>query len=64
MPYRAMGNDLIFCVFSRPKVERGDFSHFLSLYAPDKLLTGTRLRAMMGSFVFGVDGYDGDPRWW
>ena len=62
MPYRAMGNDLILCVFRRPKVERGDFSHFLSLYAPDKLPTGSRLRAMMGSFVFGVDGYDADPR--
>ena len=54
--------DLIFYQFSRPKVERIDFSHFLSLYAPDKLPTGRRLRAMMGSLVFCVEGYDGDPR--
>ena len=32
-----MGSDLIFYQFSRSKVERGDFSHFLSLYAADRL---------------------------
>src|SRR6266516_775160 len=54
--------DLIFYQFSRSKVERIDFSHFLSVYARDKLPTGRRLRAMMGSLVFCVEGYDGDPR--
>jgi len=55
-------SDLIFYQFSRGKVERGDFSHFLSMYAPDKLATGRRLREMMGLFVFCIDGYDEDPR--
>ena len=57
-----MAGDLIFYQFSRTKVERGDFSHFLSLYAPDKLPTGRRLREMMNAFVFCVEGYDLDPR--
>ena len=35
-----MGHDLILYQFSRSKVERGDFSHFLSLYAADKLPEG------------------------
>jgi hypothetical protein len=42
-----MAGDLIFYQFSRTKVQRGDFSHFLSLYAPDKLPIGRRLRDMM-----------------
>jgi hypothetical protein len=57
-----MGSDLIFYQFSRSKVERGDFSHFLDLYAPDKLPTGRRLRDMMDCLVFGVEGWDDDPR--
>ncbi len=57
-----MVTDLIVYTFSRSKVERGDFSHFLGLHAPDKLPTGRRLRAMMGSMVLCVDGYDDDPR--
>ena len=57
-----MVTDLIVYTFSRSKVERGDFSHFLSLHAPEKLPTGRRLRAMMGSMVLCVDGYDDDPR--
>jgi len=43
-------------------VECGDFNHFLSLYAPDKLPTGRRLREMMNRFVFCIEGYDSDPR--
>ena len=57
-----MEGDLIFYQFSRSKVERGDFGHFLSLYAPDKLPTGRRLREMMNRFVFCIEGYDSDPR--
>lgn len=44
------------------QVERGDFRHFLGLYAPDKLPTGRRLRDMMNCFVFCVEGWDDDPR--
>ncbi|HOC53996.1 MAG TPA: hypothetical protein PKI20_00095 [Verrucomicrobiota bacterium] len=57
-----MDSDLIFYQFSRTKVERGDFSHFLNLYAPDKLPTGRRLREMMDRIVFCIEGYDDDPR--
>lgn len=48
--------------FSRSKVERGDCRHFLSLYGLEQLPTGRRLRQMMGSFEFCVEGYDDDPR--
>jgi hypothetical protein len=57
-----MGGDLIFYQFSRSKVERGDFEHFLDLYAPDKLPTGRRLREMMNTLMFVIEGYDHDPR--
>jgi hypothetical protein len=57
-----MGHDLIFYQFSRSKVERGDFGHFLGLYAPDRLPAGRRLREMMNCFVFCIQGYDSDPR--
>src|SRR5882724_2960195 len=42
----AMDSDAIFYQFSRSKIERCDFSHFLGLYAPEKLPGGRRLRAM------------------
>lgn len=57
-----MSGDLIFYQFSRSKVERLDFSHFLSLYAPEKLPSGRRLREMMNHFVFCVEGWDSDER--
>ena len=58
----ADAGDAVFYQFSRAKVERGDFSHFLSLYSPDKLPTGRRLRSMMNSFVFCIEGWDNDER--
>ena len=54
--------DAVFYQFSRSKVERGDFTHFLSLYSPDKLPSGRRLRQMMNSFVFCIEGWDDDER--
>jgi hypothetical protein len=57
-----MADDVILYQFTRSKVERGDFIHFLSLYAPDKLPEGRRLREMMNCFVFCVEGWDSDPR--
>jgi hypothetical protein len=57
-----MPDDLIVYQFSRSKVERGDFSHFLSLYTPEKLPTGRRLRLLMDSMVFCIEGYDDDAR--
>ncbi len=44
-----MGGELIFYQFSRSKVERTDFSHFLNLYAPDKLPPPTNSRQDGGS---------------
>jgi hypothetical protein len=43
-------------------VERGDFSHFLSLYAPDKLPEGRRLRELLNRFAFCIEGWDDDTR--
>ena len=57
-----MEGDLIFYQFSRLKVERGDFSHFLNLYAAENLPNGRKLRDMLNSFVFGIEGWDNDPR--
>ena len=57
-----MAGDIIFYQFSRLKVERSDFSHFLSLYAPDKLPASGRLREMMDRMIFGIEGYDDDQR--
>lgn len=58
----ASGQDIVFYQFSRMKVERGDFSHFMGLYGPGKLPSGGRLRRMMGTFLFAIEGYDHDPR--
>ena len=57
-----MAGDIIFYQFSRSKVERCDFSHFLGLYAPDKLPSGRRLGEMMNVMMFGIEGWDADPR--
>jgi hypothetical protein len=57
-----MDGDLIFYTFSRIKVERGDFSEFLGQFSFDKLPAGRRLRGMMDSMVFCIDGYDDDSR--
>jgi hypothetical protein len=54
--------DLIVYEFSRFKVERGDFSHFLSQFALEKLPTGRRLRMMMNSILFCIQGYEQDER--
>lgn len=57
-----MGLNLVVYQFSRSKIERGDFSHFLSVYSPEKLPSGRRLREMMNTLTFMVEGYDDDPR--
>ena len=56
-------DQIVFLEFGRRRVDRLDFSPCLSRYAPDKLPANPRrLRAMMGSLVCCVDGYDDDPR--
>jgi len=57
-----VSNDLIFYEFSRSQVERCDFSHFLGLYGADKLPKGHRLETMMSTLIFGIEGWDADPR--
>ena len=58
-----MSNEAIFYQFSRSKVERGDFSHFLNLYAPARETpTGRRLRDMMNHLVLCIEGWDNDER--
>ncbi|MDO8541826.1 MAG: hypothetical protein Q7S40_15425 [Opitutaceae bacterium] len=54
--------NLVVYQFSRSRVERGDFSHFLDIYAPEKLPRGRRLREMMNSMTFMIEGFDDDPR--
>jgi hypothetical protein len=57
-----MGNDFVVYQFSRSKVERSDFSHFLSLYGPAKLPRGRPLREMVNTLTFMIEGFDDDPR--
>jgi hypothetical protein len=57
-----MRHDLVIYQFSRSKIERGDFSHFLDVYGPEKLPSGKRLRNMMSTLVFTVEGFDNDAR--
>lgn len=57
-----MGHNLVVYQFSRSNIERVDFSHFLSVYALEKLPSGRRLRDLMNALIFQVDGYNNDPR--
>ncbi len=43
-------------------MERGDFAHFVGLYALDRLPSGRPLRDMLGSMLFILEGYDHDER--
>jgi hypothetical protein len=54
--------DVIFYQFSRSKIERLDFSHFLRQFSWDQLPTGRRLRLMMNSLNFCIEGWDTDAR--
>src|SRR5262245_1385266 len=57
-----MKHDFIIYQFSRVKIEKGDFTHFLDLYDPRKLPTGQSLKSKMGRIIFCIEGYDADPR--
>jgi hypothetical protein len=57
-----MNSDLICCQFNRRQVELVEFGQFLGKFALDKLPDGPPLYQMMGTFLFGVTGYDDDPR--
>ena len=58
-----LADPIVFLEFGKQRVERLDFSPCLSRYEPDKLPANPRrLRAMMGSLVCCIHGYDDDPR--
>ncbi len=57
-----MNYDLVVYQFSRETVEGGDFRHFLSVYGRDKLPAGRRLREMMNTLTFVIEGFEDDPR--
>ena len=57
-----MSGQFVIYQFSRSKVERGDFGHFLGIYGLDRLPQGRRLRDMQGSMAFVIEGYDQDER--
>lgn len=57
-----MGRNLVVYQFSRAKVEREDFSHFLGIYGPGRLPKGRQLGEMMNSLVLVIEGYDQDSR--
>jgi hypothetical protein len=57
-----MSQNLVVYQFSRSKVECGDFSHFLNVYSPEKLPTGRRLREMMNTLTFMIEGFNDDSR--
>jgi hypothetical protein len=52
--------DLVVYEFSRQKIEKFDFEHFLRLYG--KPPTGQALRDLMNRFLFCIQGYDDDSR--
>ena len=56
-----MNDTLLVYEFSREKVEKKDFSHFLAGFALDRLPKGKKLRELAGTFTFVVQGYDSTP---
>jgi hypothetical protein len=55
-----MGDPLLFC-FTRPDVESGNITPFLRRFGKDKLPRDKKLRKLMGTFSFFVDGYNDSP---
>ena len=55
-----MGEPLFIC-FNRQDVEAGDTAPFLRRFAAEKLPREKKLRRMMGTFSFFVDGYNDTP---
>lgn len=57
-----MPSQVIFHQFTRPAIEEGDFSNFISRYGPQNLPTGKDLAGMMNGLATFVQGYDFDIR--
>ena len=54
-------NAPVFFCFSRPEIEAGRFSSFLTRFLKKSLPKGEKLARMMGKVSFFVDGYNDDP---
>jgi hypothetical protein len=57
-----MADQIIFYQFSRPAIQEGDFSDFLSKFGSEKLPKGRELANMMNGLATFVKGYDADSR--
>jgi len=57
-----MPDQVIFYQFTRPAIEEGDFSNFLSRFGPQHLPNGKGLAGMMNGLATFVHGYDFDMR--
>ena len=57
-----MDSERLIYTFTRRRVERADFGHFLGVYALDKLPCGPPLGKLMNSFIFCIEGWANDPR--
>jgi hypothetical protein len=55
------GKDAIIITFSKEQVRQRKLAHFIKTFGPDALPEGPALAAMMGSFHFLVDGWNGYP---
>lgn len=55
-----MGDPLMLC-FTRPDVEECNMAPFLRRFGKDKLPREKKLRRLMGTFSFFVDGYNDTP---
>lgn len=57
-----MPDQVIFYQFTRPAIEEGDFSNFISMFGPEILPSGKKLAGMMNGLATFVQGYDFDVR--
>jgi hypothetical protein len=57
-----MPEQVIFYQFTRPAIEEGDFSNFISRFDPEVLPRGRQLADMMNGLATFVQGYDFDMR--
>jgi hypothetical protein len=53
-----MNPDLVIFSFSNESVRNLNFAPFLSVYGPQKLPSGARLKQMQGRLLIAVEGYD------
>lgn len=57
-----MPDQVIFYQFTRPAIEEGDFSNFISRFGLEQLPSGKELAGMMNGLATFVQGYEFDAR--